>query len=370
MGHPGAVRARLVPLLLAGLALGVAAVVALLLARSIGLLPTDFRDTPYYEVLYDDDATAAEVVEVAEAPEQVAMLDDGTEIRLYGIRDQEGGDAAKAVVQVRRPGGEAVQRLVQPMLELTGVGDHAVLHSQEGAVATVDPDGSVQRLTRQEADANGLLVMRGARPEDGIEPGDVLVGNVEKTYLYRPSDRSVHVVPRRGVQPQTVPYAGIVGGRVWFVDVDDPKVTTVRWSDDARTWRSVEYATAGAPQVVGSPDGQTVALAAVDSTKGPFVTRSLHLVRGDGSVRDVPLPEDDLGESSAAWTPDGRVLLGNSEEGWWRLDGDDWTRLDVPGDASVLAPAGDRLYGFGTRGPADAAWVSDDAGGSWEELGE
>lgn len=353
-------RARTVPLTLAIVAAGVAAVVALLLARSLGLLPTDFRDTPYYEVLYDDDATAADVVEVAEAPDQVALLDDGTEVRLYGIRDQEGGEAQKAAVEVRRPRAEPVQKLVPPMLDVTGAGDRAVLHSLDGPVSTVGSDGTLRRIT------SGVTGLDGR-----IEPDDVLVGNVERTLLYRPSDGTVREVPRKGVQPQTIPTTEIVGGRVWFVgtELDAPRVTRVRWSEDGRSWRSAEYRSAGPLAVVGSPDGRTVALADLESPEdGPIRTSSLHLARPDGSVRSVDLPADDLGESSAAWAPDGRVLLGNADQGWWRLDGDDWTRLDVPGDASALAPVGDRLYAYGSHGVADAAWVSDDAGESWKEV--
>lgn len=364
-------RVRPVTFVLGFLALGVAVATVLLVGRATGLLPADFRDTPYYEVLYDDGATPADVVEVAEAPEQLVVLDDGTEVRLYGIRDQEGGEAQKAVVQVRRRGAPPVDRAVPPLLDLTSVGDHAVLHSQEGVVTAVHADGSLREVTTSATGGDGSLRPAGAQAADGVEPGDVLVGNLERAYLYRPSDRSVHEVPLEGVEPYTVPVVAVVGGRIWVADVDDPDATTVRWSDDGRTWRSVEYASAGPSAVVGSPDGRTVALVGVDSPEdGPASTGPLHLVGRDGSARPVDPPDEGLAESAAAWTPDGRVLFGNGEDGWWRLDDDGWTRLDVPGDAAALAPAGDRLFASGTRGPEDAAWVSDDAGESWEELGE
>lgn len=364
-------RVHPVPFVVASLALGVTVAAVLLVGRATGLLPTDVRDTPYYEVLYDDGATPADVIAVAGAPEQLVVLDDGTEVRLYGIRDQEGGEAQKAVVQMRQRGAPPVDRAVPPLLDLTSVGDHAVLHSQEGDVTTVDADGSLREVTTSATGDDGIPRPAGAQAADGVEPRDVLVGNLERAYLYRPSDRSVHEVPLEGVEPYTVPVVTIVGGRIWVADVDDPEVTTVRWSDDGRTWQSVEYASAGPFAVVGSPDGRTVALAGVESPEdGPASTGSLYLVGRDGSVRPVDLPEERLAESAAAWTPDGRVLLGNGEDGWWRLDDDGWTRLDVPGDAAALAPAGDRLFASGTRGPEAAAWVSDDAGESWEELGE
>ncbi len=354
-------RARPVPLLLAVLALAVVAVVALLIAPFAGLLPFDVRDTRYYEVLYDDEATAGDVVDVAEAPEQVGVLDDGTEVWLYGIHDQEGGEAQKAAVQVRRRGAEPVQRLVPPMLDVVVAGDRAVLHSSDGPVSTVEADGTVRRIA---STVTGL---------DGpVGPDDVLVGNVEQTLLYRPSDGTVREVPRTGVQPQTIPATAVVGGRVWFAgtELDEPGLTRVRWTEDGRSWRSVAYRSTGPLAVVGSPDGQTMALADVDAPDdGPVRTDSLHLVRPDGSVRAVAPPLEELGESSAAWTPDGRALLGNGDQGWWRLDGGSWTRLDVPDDVWTLSPAGERLYAFGTRGVADAAWVSDDAGESWAELG-
>lgn len=356
-------RARAVPIALAALALAVAAVVVVLHGRGVGIevLTGDFRDTRYYEVLYDDDATAEDVVEVAEAPSGIAEMDDGTEVRLYGIRDQEGGDAERAAVQVRHADGDPVARLVPTALEVTAVGDHAVLHSMEGEVTTVDSDGTLREITREGTDADGMIVLEGNEPAAGVEPGDVLVGNLEVVTLYRPSTRTVHEVPLPPVAPEIVPDVEIANGRIWLVETDGKKVS-VRWSTDGEEWSGTEYV----PEPRTGPAGTSArgdALAIVDSnaTDMAFSARTLRVV-DDGQIRSIDLPER-VDDGYLGWSVDDKVLIGY-EQTWFRGGPEGLERFDVPGDVFAMAVAGKDLVALGD----DEAWTSPDGGDSWDDL--
>lgn len=356
-------RSRLVPLLLAVLAVGVAvaAAVVLLGRGGPGGGGLDFLDTPYYRVLYDDDATGADVVEVAESPDELVALDDGTQVRLYEIADQEGGEAQKAAVQVRRPGAEPVARLVPPMLDLTAVGDHAVLHSQDGAVTTVDVDGEVTPVTRTTSDEDGLLVLEGMEPADGVESGDVLAGNLDVTTLYRPSNRTVHEVPLPEREEHVVPMVAIGGGRIWVVSSEGSRAT-VQSSSDGSRWSSVDYdLDAGASPVALRADGDTLAVLDAEAPDMAFVATSVHLVTG-GEVRALPVP-DGVDDGTLARTPDGRLLVGSNET--WLEERDGVLRpLDVPGEVRTMSTAGRDLVALGDG----EAWTSADDGETWRSL--
>lgn len=361
--HHGSMRARAVPLVLAALVLGVAAVVVVLHGRGVGIevLTGDFRDTRYYEVLYDDDASAEDVVEVAEAPSGIAEMDDGTEVRLYGINDQEGGDAEKAAVQVRRPGADPVAKLVPTALEVTAVGDHAVLHSLSGEVTTVEPDGALREITRNGTDADGMIVLEGYEPADGVEPGDVLVGNDQVVTLYRPSTRTVHEVPLPKVDPEILPDVEIANGRIWLVE-SEPRKVSVRWSTDGEEWSGTEYV----PEPRTGPAGTSAhgdALAIVDSTATDmaFSARTLRVVE-DGQVRSIDLPER-VDDGYLGWSVGDQVLIGY-EQTWFRGGPEGLERFDVPGDVFAMSVAGKDLVALGD----DEAWTSPDGGDSWDDL--
>lgn len=357
-------RARTVSIVIAALAVAVAGTVVLLLAlrgAGAGAGGLDFLETPYYEVLYDDEATAEDVVKVAEAPDEVARMDDGTEVRLYGIRDQEGGDAEKAAVQVRRPGRDPVAHLVPTALEVTAVGDHAVLHSMDGEVTTVDPDGTLREITREGTDADNMIILEGYEPAAGVDPGDVLVGNNQVVTLYRPSSRTVHEVPLPKVDPDVVPDVEIANGRIWLVESNEEKVF-VQWSTDGEQWSGTEYV----PDARTGPTASSAhgdALAIVDSTASDmtFSARTLHVVE-DGQVRTIDVPQG-VDDGYLGWSVDDEVLIGY-EKTWYRCRPEGLKRFDVPGDVFAMAAAGDDLVALGDQ----EAWTSPDDGDSWDDL--
>lgn len=354
-------RSRLVPLLLAVLAVGVAvAAVVVLLGRGGAGGGLDFLDTPYYRVLYDDDATGADVVEVAGSPDELVALDDGTQVRLHGIADQEGGEAQKAAVQVRRPGVDPVAHLVAPMLDLTAVGDHAVLHSQDGAVTTVDADGTLTPITRITSDRDGLLVLEGMEPADGVEPGDVLVGNLDVTTLYRPTTRTVHEVPLPEHEEGIVPVVAVGGGRVWLVESDAERAT-VQSSSDGTAWTSVGYSLDGASPVAVRADGDTLAVLDAEVPDMGFVATTVHLVTGD-EVRTLDVP-DGVVDGTLARSPEGRLLVGSGETWFEERDGA-LRPFDVPGEVRTMSTAGRDLVALGDG----EAWTSADDGESWQPL--
>lgn len=359
-------RSRLVPALLAVLGLGVAVAGVLLVTGRAGRGGVgdglDFLDTPYYRVLYDDDATGADVVEVAESPEALVALDDGTQVRLYGIADQEGGEAQKAAVQVRRAGAEPVATLVEPMLDLTAVGDHAVLHSQDGAVTTVDRDGTVTPITRVTSDEDGRIVVEGMEPADGVEPGDVLVGNLDVTTLYRPATRTVHEVPLPEHDEGVVPLVAIGDGVVWFVE-PRAQQAVVQSSRDGRTWASTTYdLDPGVFPVALRTDGDVLSVLDAAAPDIGFAAFSVHLVDPGADVRRMAVPEGVL-DAQLTRTPRGRLLLG-SDEAWVVEVAGELEPLDVPGSVRSMTAVGDRLVALGDG----EAWTSADDGETWQSL--
>lgn len=356
-------RARLVPIGLAGLVLVVAVAVLVVVASRGGAGGRDglgFLDTRYYQVLYDDHATADDVVDVAGAPDELVRTDDGTEVRLYGINDQEGGDAEKAAVRVQRPGADPVAHLVAPALDVTAVGDHAILHSQDGEVTTVDPDGTLTVVTRNETDADGLVTLGGYEPADGVEPGDVLAGNNEVVTLYRPGTRTVHELPLPERDEEVVPVVAVAAGRAWLVTWDEERAR-IRSSTDGSTWREVGYDVArDSPFLVAARD-DTLAVLDVRLDRPDFEASSVHVVTGD-DVRELDVPAV-LVDAQVGWTPDGSLLVG-ADETWYREGTDGLQRLDVPGRVWAMSVAGDDLVAFGD----EKAWASPDVGRSWDAL--
>lgn len=369
VGHAGRVLNRLVLALSAVLTLAVATVGAVLFARSVGPLSADALDTPYDKVLYDSGASAEQVVAAAGAPHEVVELDDGTEVRLYTIRDQEGGEAEQAAVQVRTPGRSPVTRRVSSSWDLAGGGERAVLHTDSGLVSVVDPDGGLRPVTRETTGSDGRVRLVGIGRTSEVRRGDVLVGVTEPRLLFRPSSGRVLEWSVPATDREEVSDVAVRDGRAWVAGTDAAgNLSGVRWSDDGRQWIRKRLQGRAAPEVVPSPDGRSVAVTTVDAAGGSMgSTGSLHVVDAGGELRAVALPSS-LGESSVGWTPDGRVLLGNGDDGWWRLDEDGWHRLATPGGVESMGTVGDRLWAFGSRPPADAAWRSDDDGDRWTRV--
>ncbi len=331
----------------------------------------------YDDVLYDDGATADEIIDVAGAPFEVARSGDGSVLLSFAIRDDEGGDAEKGAWRLLGPNGAVVRSETVPAFgEVHGLDDGFVLVEGE----TDEP--AIRIAT------DGTTTSAGAtRPFVPVEAGDVLISDLEPATFYRPSDGSVHEMPpppgATGRDDIFQQLAIDDGGTIWGVtDWTTKTAPLVHSTDGGRTWSTEQVPMPGGdggPYGLVSSHGVTVLTFAelMAEPQGDDDIVDVRIATG-GASRDFEpqgLPVDELHYPGIIVLPDGRLVVGEDDVtgavGWFVAtspDNDAFERLELPAKTSTVTATGGALYASSWASDDDSLWESRDDGETWDEV--
>lgn len=315
----------------------------------------------YYDVLYDEDASADEVIGVADGPAWVAETDDGTRLFTYEIHDQEGGEEEKAALRLIDPrGDEVATELISPHDQPLAADDHFILVSDSGSpITAVDSSGRRTAITREVTDEDNTITIEGVRPAAGLESGDIQVGDWDAAVLYRPSTRTVHELPGPNDRA-AVEQVRIAADRLWTIrrDGDLAAITSSRGSESDEVQLSLDQHEFGG-WFDASPTIAAVAILRDDSS----LTATEIVVAHGGAVTRLPMPEK-VAEPLVVVPDDGRVVVGTSGGTWWKQSGGELAEMATPGSFDWIYEDNGQLFAIGDG----TAWRSTDSGASWDEL--
>ncbi|KQY55867.1 hypothetical protein ASD11_15335 [Aeromicrobium sp. Root495] len=323
----------------------------------------DFRSTPYYRVLYDEDASPRDVVSVASGPQRVEIARDGSALALFGIQDQEGGEESKTVWRLLDPEGKVVREDFAPQFtEAAMAGNTFFLVDSEAdftkppRVTMIDPDGQTQRL-------------RTGPEVESAAQGDVVVGTGEVQAVLRPGPRTVNPLAasqdsgQRQVDTSTGRLATLVQPDAGGVSVTLDPGGSVPITPAKGHYPMQLLAAQGTVALTLGDDMSAKATTEVWGGRGTGETAGIRRI---GTLKQVHDP-------SAAIASDGSILVGDTETGWYRAAPTEggFSAFDLPGQTDDVQSSGSLLVatasglGANERGKS---YVSDDAGDSWSRL--
>lgn len=317
------------------------------------------------DVLYDDDASAAEVIDVAEAPSDAAIAKDGSMLLLFTLADQEGGDAEKGAFRLLDPHGvEVISDTIGADSEVTAAGDGFVLASEDGDLDQffIAGDG-----TRTPLKAQRVATVRS---------GDVIGSDLDMETFVRPGDVSRYRLPNvPGTDDGAELLALDPNGTLWAVpDWTGSTVDMRRSSDGGRSWDAYEIPVPesgkSAPYVLHADAGH-VAMVFVDAFSHGGDDRTTGLWTAGPGAKPHPvegLKMEAFTVPDVAFLPDGRLIVGESDVGWnvaTDASNDRFERIQVPEGVHWVEVCHGQLLALG--GELKAARSSDD-GRTWERI--
>ncbi|WP_456696603.1 sialidase family protein [Aeromicrobium sp. P5_D10] len=355
----------------------VAAVLTALLLSACGNGSGAVSQDDYYDVLYDDDATAAEIIEVAGAPFDIARSGDGSLLLSFSIRDTEGGEMEKGAWRLLDAEGQVVRsETIATYGEPHGLDNGFVLVAGES-------DSPPTRIA-----ADGSTSSAGkTRPFVPVKAGDVLISDIEPALFYRPSDGTVHEMPRPpGARSSDDIFQQLAiddDGTVWGVtNWTDQTAPLVHSTDGGVTWKTEQVPMPGGdggPHGLVASHGVTLLTFAelMAEPQGDDNIVAARIATGGVSREFAPggLPMDRLHYPGIVVLPDGRLVIGENEvknaAGWWIAaspDNEDFVRLELPAEVTTITSTGDVLYAFSWPGENDVVWESVDDGATWDQI--
>ncbi|WP_217211899.1 hypothetical protein [Streptomyces sp. AC550_RSS872] len=334
------------------------------------------REARYRRVIEDPHPRPADVIEAAGAPAGVVRADDGSLLLTYdagNVEDDEG--PAATAWRIVGPDGRTV---VEQAEHADAEAARAAFKGVRGGFVRVPPG--------EGAEGTYALDARGKRREVVVtggplapRPGDVLLAEVEPSFIYRPATRTV--APPAAVPESAVRLAVDERGTVWSLDqplTEDPE--RVVWQRDGRTLGSRAVPNPYAGGVLAARGGAAaLSLIRGDGVRGLLVTTDggAHwrtLLDGAIPFRDF---EQDPQSLVLELLADGRLLVGEEAGRYW-LATDRANRvfheLKTPAAFTSLTVDGTVLYGIAdattaTYNPVkgEGLWISRDGGRGWRQ---
>ncbi|WP_328419528.1 hypothetical protein [Streptomyces sp. NBC_00443] len=335
---------------------------------------TGDREARYKRVIEEPHPRPADVIELAGAPTSVVRAGEGSLLLTYyagNVEDDE-GPAASAWRIIGPDGATVAQHAEHTDAEATP----AAYKGVTGGFVRVPPG--------EGAEGAYALDVRGKRQKVVItgtplrtRPGDVLLGELEPTLIYRTATRTV--APPAGAPQDAVRFAVDERGTVWSLGqslTEDPD--HVLWQRDGRTLGSTAVPKPYAGGVLVARGGT----AALSLTRGESVSGLLVTTDSGGHWRTV------LG-GGVAWRglkrgpgslvlevlADGRLLVGEEGGRYWLADDHTNTafhQLKTPTPLTSLTVHGKTLYGIADATTAtyslvkgEGLWISRDGGREW-----
>ncbi|MFI6875598.1 hypothetical protein ACIBL6_19370 [Streptomyces sp. NPDC050400] len=351
-------------------------------ARSNSGVGSGDREAAYKRVIKDPRPSPDAVIEAAGAPAGVARAGDGSLLLSYNVRyfgDDEG--PAAAAWRIVSPAGRTVAQQAW----------HANVEDQPDQYIGVR-DGFVRwHRSSRGAESVYALDVRGKRHKAttsdralGTRPGDIVLSEAMPALLYRPANRTVAATAGASIFGDS---AMDERGTLWFVDQSQSPHRVVQ-QRDGRTLTSTPipkpYTSGGAVTAAGG----TTALALLRG--GPNGTvRGLMVTADDGAhwrnLTGGGIPWQDLKRDLVFLVlralPDGRLLVGETEEGRYWLADDRSNRafhqLKTPVPFTSFTVQGKTLYGIADATTAtydlvkgEGLYASDDGGRTWRRQGK
>ena len=323
-------------------------------------------------VLGDPHPRPSDVIDIAGAPSGIARSGDGSLLLTYEaepVEDDEG--PAASAWRLHAPDGRTVA-------------DGARHRDAEGTAERYIgvPDGFVRVPPGEGGEGGSLLDTRGKRHRIttsgtalGTRPGDVLLSESEPALLYRPATEVL--APVAHVPREAHRLALDEKGTAWSVDQPlSPDPNRVVWQRDGRTRGTAavpEPCTADAVAARGGTAAVSLLRGESEAVRGLLVTPDggahWHTVTGGG------VPWGHLKGGSESFTlealSDGRLLVGEEGGRHWLADdrtGRAFHPLDTPVPFTRLTVQGATLHGIAEA--REGAWVSRDAGSTWQHRPE
>lgn len=324
----------------------------------------DVMSTPYYRVLYDEDATPRDVVSVAPGPYDVEVARDGTVLALFRIEDQEGGEESKTVWRLVGPDGDVVrERFAPQFVDAVQAGNELFLVDSEADTS------KAPRVTMVRRDDGATQRLRTGPAVKSAVQGDVVVGHGEVPAVLRPGSRTVN--PLAPTKESALREVDASTGRL--ATLTQPAGGGVAVALDPGGRARITPAEGHAPLQLVAAQG-TVAVALGDDMSadassevwGGRGTGENAGIRRVGTLKKVYSP-------SVVIASDGSILAGSYEQSWWRAEPESggFKAFDLPEKTNDLQSSGSSLVATTNGLEANErgeTYVSDDAGDSWTRL--
>ena len=317
-----------------------------------------------WDVAADPKATAADVIEAGRVAGVDLNTDGSRQLTTYIVQSDDDELPQRGAWRLTDRDGKKLAQGVLP--QVTEMGAHAFPRAL--------PDGFLLTPYREPTHlhvANDGTVTPFVQTKSVVQPrpGDLVDFFEPQSVLLRPSDLTIHPLPRKARGQQSVEIAP--DGTLWVLrdSGNDPALRVVHRRPGSDTWVTdrIPNPEKGWPVTgLGVGDGRVTLM--LPDASPTLWQRSTTPPKSPWNQSELQLSLGDEGEPFAQPLSDGALAITDEmEDGLWVQDADGTVReITTPGQADRrrVSVQGDRIFAV----DLDRVWVSEDHARTWQKL--